>query len=161
MIAPGFIDLQINGGWGHDFTSDPTSIGEVAGRLPETGVTAFLPTIVTCPADVRRRALWQSIADIADRYERRRLRSGCTSRGRRSHPTRPGAHDPRWIGLPDADEIDVVEPRARRGDGDAGSRSATVLCELIELARRRRRRRLGGSQRVLADRVRRRRRCRS
>src|SRR5262245_24735902 len=27
-IAPGFIDLQLNGGWGHDFTSEPQSIGE-------------------------------------------------------------------------------------------------------------------------------------
>lgn len=50
LIAPGFIDLQINGGFGHDFTRDPSSIWEVGMRLPEYGVTAFLPTIITAPA---------------------------------------------------------------------------------------------------------------
>lgn len=47
VIAPGLIDLQINGAFGHDFTEDPTSITDVSRRLPSTGVTAFLPTIVT------------------------------------------------------------------------------------------------------------------
>ncbi|HEX2404649.1 MAG TPA: N-acetylglucosamine-6-phosphate deacetylase [Acidimicrobiia bacterium] len=45
----GFLDIQINGGWGHDFTADPSSIWEVGEHLPETGVTAFLPTIVSAP----------------------------------------------------------------------------------------------------------------
>ncbi|MET0567026.1 MAG: N-acetylglucosamine-6-phosphate deacetylase [Acidimicrobiia bacterium] len=47
--AAGFLDIQINGGWGHDFTADPSSVWEVGRRLPETGVTAFLPTIVSAP----------------------------------------------------------------------------------------------------------------
>ena len=64
-VAPGFIDLQLNGGWGHDFTSDPASIGDVARRLPATGVTAFLPTIVTAPPEARRRAL-DTMAMIED-----------------------------------------------------------------------------------------------
>lgn len=46
-VAPGFIDLQVNGGYGHDFTVAPETIWEVAARLPETGVTTFLPTIIT------------------------------------------------------------------------------------------------------------------
>lgn len=50
-LAPGFVDLQLNGGYGHDFTEDPGSILEVARRLPETGVTAFLPTFITSPLD--------------------------------------------------------------------------------------------------------------
>lgn len=48
-VAPGFIDLQFNGGYGHDFTEDPSSILDIARRLPETGVTAFLPTFITSP----------------------------------------------------------------------------------------------------------------
>jgi N-acetylglucosamine-6-phosphate deacetylase len=47
IVAPGFIDLQVNGSYGHDFTVAPETIWEVAARLPETGVTAFLPTIIT------------------------------------------------------------------------------------------------------------------
>lgn len=47
VIAPGFIDLQVNGGYGEDFTDHPQAIVAVAARLPATGVTAFLPTRIT------------------------------------------------------------------------------------------------------------------
>ena len=49
ILAPGFIDLQINGAFGDDFTADPASIWRVAEGLPRYGVTAFLPTIITSP----------------------------------------------------------------------------------------------------------------
>jgi N-acetylglucosamine-6-phosphate deacetylase len=55
--VPGFVDLQVNGGFGHDFTSDPDSIWEVAALLPRTGVTAFVPTIITSPAETALAAL--------------------------------------------------------------------------------------------------------
>lgn len=48
-LVPGLIDLQVNGGYGLDFTQNPATIWEVAGRLPQTGVTSFLPTIITSP----------------------------------------------------------------------------------------------------------------
>jgi N-acetylglucosamine-6-phosphate deacetylase len=51
ILAPGFIDLQLNGAFGHDFTADPSTIWQVAARLPRYGVTAFLPTIITSPLD--------------------------------------------------------------------------------------------------------------
>lgn len=50
-LAPGFIDLQFNGGYGEDFTANPHSITSVAARLPETGVVALLPTFITSPLD--------------------------------------------------------------------------------------------------------------
>ena len=37
LLAPGFIDLQLNGGFGLDFTADPTTIWDVAAALPRTG----------------------------------------------------------------------------------------------------------------------------
>jgi len=49
-IAPGLIDLQINGYDGVDFNNPQTSteeIAETAERLRATGVTAFCPTIIT------------------------------------------------------------------------------------------------------------------
>ncbi len=49
IITPGFIDLQVNGGFGVEVGADPAAIRTLAARLPETGVTAFLPTIVTAP----------------------------------------------------------------------------------------------------------------
>jgi N-acetylglucosamine-6-phosphate deacetylase len=57
IVSPGLIDIQINGGFGHDFTQDPTTIWEVGRRLPELGVTAFVPTVVTSPDAVTDLAL--------------------------------------------------------------------------------------------------------
>lgn len=57
IVAPGLIDIQINGGFGHDFTQDPTTIWQVGRRLPELGVTSFVPTIVTSPSTVTDLAL--------------------------------------------------------------------------------------------------------
>ena len=65
--VPGFIDLQTNGGWGHDFTEDPSSIWKVGGRLPSTGVTAFCPTIITSP-DERVRAAQRAMKDRPSGY---------------------------------------------------------------------------------------------
>ena len=48
-IVPGYIDLQVNGALGADFTQDPTTIWRVAAQLPRWGVTACLPTIITSP----------------------------------------------------------------------------------------------------------------
>lgn len=52
ILARGLIDIQINGGFGHDFTQDPTTIWDVGRRLPELGVTSFVPTVVTSPTGV-------------------------------------------------------------------------------------------------------------
>ena len=57
LVAPGLIDIQINGGFGLDFSADPTAIWEVGARLPTTGVTSFLPTIITSPPERRMKAL--------------------------------------------------------------------------------------------------------
>lgn len=51
LLAPGYIDLQLNGAFGLDFTEAPATIWEVAAQLPRYGVTAFLPTIITSPAE--------------------------------------------------------------------------------------------------------------
>ncbi|MGI9644094.1 MAG: N-acetylglucosamine-6-phosphate deacetylase [Ilumatobacteraceae bacterium] len=57
VLAPGFVDLQINGGFGIDLASDPAGLWELGRHLPRTGVTAFQPTIVSSPERVRREAL--------------------------------------------------------------------------------------------------------
>jgi N-acetylglucosamine-6-phosphate deacetylase len=49
LIAPGLIDIQLNGAYGLDFTSDPNTIWDVAAKLPALGITTFLPTIITSP----------------------------------------------------------------------------------------------------------------
>ncbi|MCP3912185.1 MAG: N-acetylglucosamine-6-phosphate deacetylase [Actinomycetia bacterium] len=53
LLAPGFVDTQINGGHGFDLVSDPAGIWPLAALLPRHGTTAFLPTIVSsAPAAV-------------------------------------------------------------------------------------------------------------
>ena len=50
ICAPGFIDIQLNGAFGIDFTSrdiDMERVGVVATGLLAHGVTAFCPTIVS------------------------------------------------------------------------------------------------------------------
>ncbi|XP_061567537.1 N-acetylglucosamine-6-phosphate deacetylase-like [Cololabis saira] len=63
IIAPGFIDVQINGGFGVDFSQPSEDAGAgvslVGGRILEHGVTSFLPTLVTSPADVYHKVLPQ------------------------------------------------------------------------------------------------------
>ncbi len=56
-IAPGFIDLQVNGGYGVEVGEGPEAIRALAARLPETGVTAFLPTIITAPPEFYPKAI--------------------------------------------------------------------------------------------------------
>ena len=53
IIAPGFIDLQINGAGGKLLTEEPEpeSVCVMADVLPRFGCTAFLPTIVTSATD--------------------------------------------------------------------------------------------------------------
>ncbi|MFL6203963.1 MAG: N-acetylglucosamine-6-phosphate deacetylase [Acidimicrobiales bacterium] len=57
LLAPGYIDLQCNGGLGIDLASQPERLWELASLLPRFGVTAWLPTIVTTPDGVIERAL--------------------------------------------------------------------------------------------------------
>ena len=56
VALPGFVDLQVNGAFGWDVTSDPPAIWRIGSELASHGVTAFAPTVVTSPADHRRAA---------------------------------------------------------------------------------------------------------
>jgi len=108
IVAPGLIDLQINGGWGHDFTSDPTSIGTVAAHLPATGVTAFVPTVVTSSAQRRAEAL---AAFAAYRPQPgAAVALGLHFEGPMISPERAGAHDPAHIAQIDPAEAAAWSP---------------------------------------------------
>jgi N-acetylglucosamine-6-phosphate deacetylase len=58
LLAPGLVDLQVNGFFGHDMVdAGETGWREVVTRLPETGVTSFLPTFITAPVATQAEAL--------------------------------------------------------------------------------------------------------
>jgi N-acetylglucosamine-6-phosphate deacetylase len=49
LIAPGFVDVHVHGGGGHDAMGDRDALDGMARHLLRRGVTSFLPTAVTAP----------------------------------------------------------------------------------------------------------------
>lgn len=57
ILAPGYIDIQINGGFGYDFSTDVNCLAPVCKQLPKFGVTAFLATVITSEKEQYSRLL--------------------------------------------------------------------------------------------------------
>jgi len=89
IIAPGLIDLQINGSFGIDVGDDPDHLRRLAVRLPETGVAGFLPTLVSSAASLYP-AIIAACSDAAGGPGARLL--GLHIEGPFISPERPGAH---------------------------------------------------------------------
>jgi N-acetylglucosamine-6-phosphate deacetylase len=100
IVAPGFVDIQVNGAWGHDFTADPATIWEVGRRLPATGVTTFLPTIVTAPYSVADAAIGVLLAGPPNGYVGADP-IGLHIEGPWISPEWSGAHNPDHLASPD------------------------------------------------------------
>ncbi len=100
LLAPGFIDLQINGAFGDDFTDDPPSIWRVAGKLPRYGVTAFLPTIVTAPLERIAQAQQIVLAGPPSKFNGAAA-LGLHVEGPFLNPHKKGAHNPTYLRPPD------------------------------------------------------------
>src|SRR5215472_18509141 len=48
FLLPGLVDLQVNGYAGVELAgADLAGMASVAGRLPQTGTTSFMPTFIT------------------------------------------------------------------------------------------------------------------
>src|SRR5215472_7750916 len=66
LAVPGFVDLQVNGFGGVDFLDADADGYRRAGKaLLETGVTAYLPTLITSPEDELLGALREVPVDSA------------------------------------------------------------------------------------------------
>ena len=101
--VPGFIDLQLNGMDGHDFTTDPGSMWQLGDAPARHGITAFLPTIVTAAPGAVDAALeaWRS----GDPVTAAPVPLGVHAEGPYLSPARAGAHDPGLLRPADPDEI--------------------------------------------------------
>jgi N-acetylglucosamine-6-phosphate deacetylase len=122
LLTPGFIDLQFNGGFGHDFTADPTAIWPVAAQLPQYGVTAFLPTIITAPLE--KSALGRRIVtEGRPAGYRGATPLGLHIEGPFLNPAKKGAHNPNYLRLPTLEAVADWSPHS-------GVRLATLAPEL-------------------------------
>ncbi len=51
FVAPGFVDVHVHGGGGHDAMGDRAALDGMARHLLRHGVTSFLPTAVSAPIE--------------------------------------------------------------------------------------------------------------
>ena len=104
IVSPGLLDLQCNGGFGLEMGGDPAALRELAHRLPGTGVTTFLPALVSArPAAYRAAAA----AWAAARGAGGATMPGLHLEGPLLSPARAGAHDRGAIDQADA-TLDAV-----------------------------------------------------
>ncbi len=106
IVAPGFIDVQLNGALGADFTLDPATIWQVAARLPRWGVTSFLPTIITSPLAQAAKAQ-ETLAAGAPAGWRGSVPLGLHCEGPFLNPKKKGAHNPAHLRAPALADVAV------------------------------------------------------
>ncbi len=123
-LSPGFVDVHVHGGGGHDAMGDAAALDGMARHLLRRGVTAFLPTAVTAPlpalasfAEQVRGWLPTAPADGAEPL-------GFNLEGPFLSNARRGAHDPTYLRAPADVERDVLLPLVE------GLRLVTIAPEL-------------------------------
>ena len=114
-LCAGFIDLQCNGGFGHDFTANPDTIWPVAAQLPQFGVTAFLPTIITSPSTTVEKAQnvfagGRQTMDDGRQIGGHAMPLGLHLEGPFLNPQKKGAHNAAHLRTPAADVVHDWSP---------------------------------------------------
>lgn len=109
ILAPGFIDLQVNGGFGLDFTADPTTIWDVAAGLPRYGVTSFLPTVITSPPSTVQQAQDILMAGPPSGWSGARP-LGLHLEGPFLNIAKKGAHNPAYLRAPSLQAVEGWSP---------------------------------------------------
>lgn len=110
LLAPGYIDVQVNGGGGVLFNEDPTpeGIARIAAAHRKHGTVGLLPTLVTDTPQL-------TAAAIAATHEARHLTPatlGIHLEGPFLDPARKGAHELRYIrNLEPGDIATIIEAK--------------------------------------------------
>ncbi|HJP62915.1 MAG TPA: N-acetylglucosamine-6-phosphate deacetylase [Mucilaginibacter sp.] len=110
-VSPGFIDIHVHGGAGHDFMDNKLdAFLEIAVLHARHGTTSFTPTTLSCEKD----ALLQTLqlydeADILNTHGAQFI--GMHIEGPYFSMDQRGAQDPRYIRLPDPEEYREIVKR--------------------------------------------------
>ncbi|MGP1933645.1 MAG: N-acetylglucosamine-6-phosphate deacetylase [Arsenophonus sp. NC-XBC3-MAG3] len=107
ILAPGFIDLQVNGCGGVQFNDNPEDISiktlEIMQKTNErNGCTSFLPTLITSPDTLIKTAI-ETMRDYLAKYKNQAL--GLHIEGPYINPIKTGAHNDKYIRQPSAEMI--------------------------------------------------------
>ena len=113
LLAPGFVDLQVNGGGGVMFNDDPgvATLRTIAAAHAGLGTTSLLPTLITDTPEKTRaaidavvEAIESGVAGIA----------GLHLEGPHLSLARKGAHDPALIRPMEQGDLDLLLDAAQR-----------------------------------------------
>jgi N-acetylglucosamine-6-phosphate deacetylase len=108
IIAPGFVDLQVNGGDGVMLDANPATLARIAQAHARLGSTSILPTLITDTPVMTR-----AVVDIVARAHIPGI-AGLHLEGPHLSVTRKGAHDPRLIRPMTDDDLQVLTHAATR-----------------------------------------------
>jgi len=134
LLAPGYIDVQVNGGGGVLFNEDPTpeGIARIAAAHRNHGTVGLLPTLVTDAPQVMAAA----IAATREARHRTPATLGIHLEGPFLDPRRKGAHELRYIRDIEPGDVETI------ADADCGAVMVTIAPNRVgtesiaELARR-------------------------
>jgi N-acetylglucosamine-6-phosphate deacetylase len=105
-LAPGFIDIQVNGGGDVLFNDMPTpeGIAAIVTAHRRFGTTSLMPTILTDSEDKMRQALSavQALVGVDAGV------LGIHFEGPFLSPDKAGVHDPRWIRSPRSADVELL-----------------------------------------------------
>src|SRR5215470_3139002 len=104
-LAPGFIDVQVNGGGDVLFNDDPSpsAINRIATAHRRFGTTALLPTLISDTPEKMREA-WNAIESVAPSSGV----LGIHFEGPFLSPEKPGVHDRAMIRTPAVEDYDLL-----------------------------------------------------
>lgn len=110
ILAPGFIDVQLNGCGGVQFNDSLDAISEKTLNIMQhtnekSGCTNFLPTLITSSDEFMKHAISVMRAYLKENFNQA---LGLHLEGPYLSPEKPGTHNPAFIRQPDNEMVDYL-----------------------------------------------------